>query len=170
MSLADILAKYESPSTAPIGQVEEHFDQVATEARPEDLNKGLAAALRSNATPDFGSTVGSLFARSNPQQRAGVLNQLIQSLGAGGLSGLADGVLGRILGNRGVASTPPSLTPGEASQLAPADVTAIAAHAQSRDESVIDKISSFYSQHPALVKSIGAAGLAILMGQMRSNA
>ena len=30
MSLADILAKYVTPSTAPIGQVEEHFDQVAT--------------------------------------------------------------------------------------------------------------------------------------------
>jgi len=70
---------------------------VAQQASPQDLGAGIAAALRSNATPAFGQSVGSLFSLSSPQQQAGLLNQLIQSIGPGALSGVAGGILGRVL-------------------------------------------------------------------------
>ena len=168
MGLMDILNQYANPSTAPTSNVSDHFDRVAQQAAPEDLGKGIAAALRSDATPAFGQSVGSMFGQSNPQQQAGLLNQLIQSIGPGALSGVAGGVLGRVLGSVMGAGTP-TITPAQASQLTPGDVSAIATHAQSQDDSVVDKIGGFYAEHPTLVKSLGAAAMAIALGHMRSS-
>jgi hypothetical protein len=168
MGLLDILNQYTNPSAAPTGNVVEHFDQVAQQASPQDLGQGIAAALRSDSTPAFGQVVGNLFGQSNPQQQAGVLNQLIQSIGPGALSGVAGGILGRVLGG-GSSGAVPSITPAQASQLSPADVNAIATHAQAQDGSVVDKIGGFYAQHPTLVKSLGAAALAVALGHMRSQ-
>ncbi len=167
MGFMDILKQYADPSSAPVGSVQEHFDQVAQQAPPEDLGRGIAGALKSDATPPFGQTVGNLFNQSNPQQQAGVLNQLIQAIGPGALAGIGGGVLGRILGGAS-PGTVPTITPTQASQLSPADVTAIANHAESQDGSIVDKIGGFYAQHPTLVKSMGAAALAIVLGKMHS--
>jgi hypothetical protein len=171
MSFMDILKQYADPSSAPVGQVGEHFDQVAQQVPPGELGRGIAGALRSDATPPFGETVGNLFNKSNPQQQAGVLNQLIQAIGPGALSGIGGGVLGRILGGaaQGALGTVPTITPAQASQLSPSDVTAIANHAESQDVSIVDKIGGFYAQHPNLVKSMGAAALAIVLGKMHSR-
>lgn len=43
-----------------------------------------------------GSAAVCVFQRSDPQQRAGLLNQILVSLGQQVLSGLAGGVLGRV--------------------------------------------------------------------------
>ena len=169
MGLIDILQQYANPATAPHADVEQHFDEVAQEADPKDLGSGIAAALRSDATPPFGQSVGSLFGRSNPQQQAGVLNQIVQALGSGALSGVAGGILGRILGQSGAGAPPPTITPSQASQLSPDEVTTLATQAHSQDESIIDKMSAFYAEHPTLVKTIGAAGLAIALGHMRQR-
>ena len=114
-------------------RVNEHFDQVAQQSNPQDLGSGVAAAFRSDATPPFGQMIGDLFGHSNPQQRAGILNQLVQSLGTGALSSVAGGVLGRVLGSAGASGTPPTITPEQASQISPADAGAIAAHAEKKD-------------------------------------
>jgi hypothetical protein len=169
MSLMDILNRYADPAQAPHADVEQHFEQAAEQARPEDVGQGVAAALRSDATPPFGQTVGNLFGRSDPQQQAGVLNQLIQSLGSGAFSGMAGSILGKVLGDRGPGEPPPTITPSQASTLSPTDVATIATNAQSQDDSVIDRLGAFYAQHPTLVKSIGAAGLALALGHMRSK-
>ena len=169
MGLMDILNQYADPASAPRGQAEEHFDQAAKEADPAELSRGLSAAFRSDATPPFGQTVGSLFGQSNPQQQAGLLNQIVQGLGSGALSGVAGSILGRVLGNTPAGAAPPTISPSQASQLSPDDVTTLASHAQAQDDSIVDKLSSFYAQHPALVKTIGAAGLAIALGHMRER-
>ena len=171
MGLIDILSQYANAgaASAPPANVEDHFDQAARESDPASLGGGIAAALRSDATPAFGQSVGDMFGKSNPQQQAGVVNQLIQALGSGALSGVAGGILGRILGDTPAGSTP-TVTPAQASQLSPGDVSAIATHARVQDDSVVDKVSSFYAQHPTLVKTLGAAGLAIALGHMRGSA
>ena len=169
MGLMDILNQYANPNPIPTGKTEAHFDEAAKQADPADLSRGLSAAFRSDATPPFGQTMGNLFGQSNPQQQAGMLNQIVQSLGSGALSGVAGSILGRVLGTTPTGASPPTITPSQASQLSPSDVTALATHAQSQDDSIIDKLSSFYSQHPTLVKSIGAAGLAIALGHMRQE-
>ncbi|MBA3898059.1 MAG: hypothetical protein H0X36_13205 [Sphingomonadaceae bacterium] len=166
MGILDILKQYADPSSTPTGNIEDHFRQVAQEADPQDLGKGIASAFRSDATPPFGQMVGSLFGQSNPQQQSGVLNQLIQSIGPGALSGLAGGVLGRVLGSGGLSSM---ITPQQASQLSPNDVSAIAEHAQQHDGSIMDKLGSFYSQHPGLVQTLGTAALGIVMRNMSNR-
>ena len=101
-------------------------------------------------------------------RRAGILNQIIQSVGAGGLASVAGGVLGRVLGG-GAGTAPTTITPEQASQISPADASAIAAHAEKKDPSVMDRAGEFYAQHPQLVKGLGAAALAIALGRMHSG-
>jgi hypothetical protein len=168
MGILDILQQYADPARAPTGRVEEHFDQVAQQASPQDLGNGVAAAFRSDATPPFGQMIGDLFGRSDPQQRAGILNQIIQSVGAGGLASVAGGVLGRVLGGSG-GNAVPTITPEQASQISPADASVIAAHAEKKDPTIMDRAGEFYAQHPDLVKGLGAAALAIALGRMRSS-
>ena len=167
MGLLDVLQQYANPATMPTDKVHEHFDQVAGQASQEQLGNGVAAAFRSDATPPFGQMIGNLFGQSTPEQRAGILNQLVQSLGAGGLSSAAGGVLGRVVG--GTGGDAPTITPEQASQISPADAAAIAEHAQSKDPSILDRAGEFYAQHPQLVKGLGAAALAIVLGRMRSQ-
>jgi hypothetical protein len=168
MGILDILQQYADPARAPTGRVEEHFDQVAQQASPQDLGNGVAAAFRSDATPPFGQMIGDLFGRSDPQQRAGILNQIIQSVGSGGLASVAGGVLGRVLGGSG-GNAVPTITPEQASQISPADASVIAAHAEKKDPTIMDRAGEFYAQHPDLVKGLGAAALAIALGRMRSS-
>lgn len=168
MGLLDILQQYAGNALAPQANVHEHFDQVAPQVSTQDLGNGIADAFRSDATPPFGQMVGSLFNNSNPQQQAGLLNQLVQSLGTGGLSSVAGGMLGGLLGT-GSGSVPASITPEQASQLSPSDVNAIAAHAQKQDPSIVDRVGSFYAEHPMLVKTLGAVALSAVMGSLSSR-
>jgi len=168
MGILDILQQYANPSAVPqSGDVHEHFDEVARQASPQDLGNGVAAAFRSDATPPFGQMIGNLFGQSNPQQRAGILNQLVQVLGSGALSSIAGGALGRVLGGSGNAA--PTITPDQAQQISPADAATIAEHAEKSDPSILDRAGQFYAQHPQLVKGLGAAALAIALGRMHSG-
>ena len=167
MGLVDILQQYANPAAAPTGNVHQHFDQVAQQSSPQDLGNGVAAAFRSDATPPFGQMIGNLFGQSNPQQRAGILNQLVNVLGSGALSQVAGGVLGRVLAGSG--NQTPTITPEQAQQISPADAATIAEHAEKTDPSIMDRAGEFYAQHPQLVKGLGAAALAVVLGRMHSG-
>ena len=170
MGILDILQQYADPAHARPDQVNAHFDQVAQQASPQDLGRGVAEAFRSDATPPFEQMIGSLFSQSNPQQRAGILNQLAPALGGGGGGGLSS-ILGAVLGGAlgGGGSAPAPITPEQASQVSPADVTAMAAQARAKDPSIMERAGQFYAQHPDLVKGLGAAALAIALGKMHSS-
>ncbi|MGF6350736.1 hypothetical protein [Variovorax sp. W2I14] len=143
-----------------------HVGQVITQhASPDAIGAGLAAAMRSDQTPAFGDMVGRLFGQSSPVQQAGVLNQILATLGPAAASMLAGGVLGRLL-----QPGQTQLTPEQASQLSPARVTEIAAHAEEQHAGVIDEVSRFYAQHSGLVKTLGGAVLAIALAKMKENA
>ena len=76
------------------GQVSgQQFDQVAQAVPSNVLADGLAHAFRSDQTPAIGDMVGQLFANSNGQQQAGMLNQIIAALGPAAAGSLAGGVL-----------------------------------------------------------------------------
>ena len=168
MGILDILQQYADPARVQPDQVNAHFDQVAQQASPQDLGRGVAEAFRSDATPPFEQMIGSLFSQSSPEQRAGILNQLVQALGSGALASVAGGVLGRVLGGAGNAQTT-TITPEQASQVSPADAAVIAEHAEKKDPSILDRAGEFYAQHPDLVKGLGAAALAIALGKMHSS-
>jgi hypothetical protein len=163
MGIFDILKQYSIPGVAPTGDVLGHFDSVAHQASPKDLGSSIAAAMRSNATPSFGQTIANLFDQSNPEQKAGVLNEIIQVLGSAGIANAGGSMFSRILG-AGPPSAP--ITPTQAAQVSPADVTAIAVSAQQHDDSIVDRLGSFYAQHPTLVKTLGVAALGAVMSHM----
>jgi hypothetical protein len=168
MGLFDVLKQY-AGSAAPGEDTHAHFDTVAQQASPDSLGSALSSVFRSNATPPFGQTVGGLFDQSNPQQRAGILNQIIQSMGPAAL-GAGGGILAKILGGASPAGgAPPTITPAQASQISPADAAVLATQAEQHNPSIVDAAGSFYAQHPAIVKTLGVAALAMVMNHMHSN-
>jgi hypothetical protein len=169
MGFLDILQQYAHPSPQSETTSAAHFDQVAQEAPPELIGKGVSDAFRSQKTPPFAQMVAELFGRSNGQQQAGLLNQLLRSINPNMLSGLAGGALTRMLGAGGNAANAPatvSVTPEQASQLTPDQVKELAGHAERQDPNIIDRVGDFYGQHPALVKSLGGMALALVLGKM----
>jgi hypothetical protein len=167
MTLLDTLEQYAAPSSAPSGDAFGHFDAVAQQATQRDLGDGIAAAMRSKATPSFGETIGNLFGHSNPKQRAAVLNEIMQSLGPAGMATAGGGILSRILG--GGTGPTSAITPSQAAQVSPADMSIIASHAEQQNGSIVDRLGSFYAQHPTLVKTLGVAALGAVMSHMANR-
>ena len=147
-----------------------HFDQVAQSAPPHVLSEGLADTFRADETPPFGQMVAQLFGNSDPQQRSGLVNQLLGSLGPGVLAAIANGPLRDLLAQSGRAG--PQITPDQATALRPEQVQDIATKAEQANPGIVDRVSQFYSQHPGLVRTLGSAALAIVLAKMaqRNNA
>ena len=164
MGLLDLLKQYTPSGAPPDRDVNGHFDSVSQVADRSQLGSGIAAALRSDATPSFGQTIGNLFGQSNPEQKAGVLNEILQGLGSAGIASAGGGILGRILG-AGVSPAKP-ITATQAAQISPSDMSTIAATAQQHDDSIVDRVGAFYAQHPTLVKTLGVAALGAVMSHM----
>lgn len=145
---------------------DDDLHQVLHNVPQTDLAGGLADAFRSDQTPAFGQMAAQMFGNANPEQRAGLLNTLIAAAGPAVLSQLIPrggnlGLLGGLLG--GGQS---QVTPEMAQQFSPEDVEVLASHTEKHDPSVIDRISDFYSQHPTLVKTIGAAAIGIILSKI----
>ena len=160
MDLQSILAQY-AGMAAPKDNTADHFDTAAGQLPDHVVGQGVADAFRSDQTPAFGSLIGNLFRQSNGEQKAGLLNHLIGSLGPGALSQIAGGgALANVLGG---AKT---ISPEQAQNVSPELVQQMATHAQKADPSIVDRASAFYAQHPTLVKTLGAAALSIVMSKM----
>jgi hypothetical protein len=171
MGIADeigsILKQYQggnTPQPADVSAVNAHFDQVASAVPQTALADGVAHALRSDQTPPLGQVVSSLFSNADGAQKAGMINHLLASIGPAAATTAAGGALASVLGK---GST--TVTPQQAQQLSPATVSQLADHAESADGSVIDKLGSFYAQHPTLVKGLGATALALMMSRMSNR-
>jgi hypothetical protein len=161
MGLMDILQQYTNGASAvEANAARTHFDQVASAAPTEVLGQGVADAFRADSTPSFGSMVGQMFGQSDPQQRAGVLNELLRSVGPGVLAALGGGLLGRL---SNPAASAPQVTPEQAAKVSPEQVQEIAARAEQHNPGVLDQIGSYYAQHPDVVKTLGSAALAIAL-------
>jgi hypothetical protein len=142
------------------GNLEQEFSQVASSAGQGGLASALTHAFNSDQTPPFAQMVGSLFGNSSPDQKAGLLNQLAQSVGPQLMASGALGSLGNLLGSG------QAITPEQASQVDPATVQQAAEHAQRHNPSIVEEASGFYAQHPTLVKGLGAAALGLMMSHL----
>jgi len=164
--LGGLLKQYSSGGAAaaaqPAPDVHAHFDQMAQAAPASVIAEGLSAAFKSDKTPAFGEMLSTLFNNSSGDQKAGMLNQLLSSvnpdtlkqvLGGAGLAGLV-----------GAGST--QLTPDQAQKLSPEVVQQLATHAQQANPSVIDSVSTFYSQHTTLIKTLGGAALTVALSKV----
>ena len=170
MGFLDELLKQVTSGDAPAADVHSAYDQVAQAVPRDALAQGLAHAFNSGQTPPFEQMLSGLFGQSSPDQKAGLLNQIVAALGPGGVTQvLGAGGLG------GLASILSSgnVTPQQAQQIPPETVQALAQQAAKKDPSIVDTAAGFYAQHPTLVKAIGAGALALLMSKIsaaRSNA
>jgi hypothetical protein len=172
--LSGVLQQYSGAGAAPArSNVPDDFEQIAQTAPQSELADGLAAAFRSDETPDFGQMAGQLFSNSTGEQRAGILNTLIRTAGPMILSQVLSRRSGPNSGG-GLSSVIDMLTNGQQTEITPeqADqipteaVEEIAAQAEKNDPSVIDQVSNFYAEHPTLVKTLGAAALTIALSQI----
>jgi hypothetical protein len=151
--------------SASEADVHEAYDQVSTAVPHGTLASGLGHAFRSDATPPFEQMVSGLYDRSDPNQKAGLLNQLLTALGPN-----ASKILGSLgLGGLAGATVGQPVTPQEAEQVNPEAVQTIARQAATKDPTIVDKAAGFYAQHPTLVKAIGAGALAILMSRISQS-
>jgi len=163
MGLLDLLQQYAGtrPDQAT-GNVADHFHEVAQTAPPETIGKGLAAAFRSDQTPPFAQMVSQLFGNANPQQRSGMLNQLLATLGPE-----AAAMLGA--SNLQQGSAGPQITPEQTTQFSAQNVQQLAERAERQNPGIVDTLSGFYAQHPDLVKTLGGAALTIALSKIANN-
>lgn len=160
--LGNILQQYLG-GTANAGRALEDFDQVAQNAPRSSVAQGVTEALRSDQTPPFPQMVSQLFDKSDATQRAGMLNQLLRGLAPGVLSSLGGGALGNLFrGN----DEPAAVTPEQAAQMTPEQVRQIAEDAEKENPGIVERMGDFYAEHPTLVKTIGGAALAIVLGRV----
>jgi hypothetical protein len=145
----------------PAPDVHQHFDEVSQAVPNSTLAEGIAAAFRSDRTPELGQMLGQLFSQSNPDQKAGLLNHLISSINPSILTQAVSGtaLAGLLSGGR------PQVTEAQAQQISTQDVQKLATHAQN-NPSLVDTVSNFYAQHTSLVKTLGGGALAIVLAKI----
>jgi hypothetical protein len=143
MALSDILRDAGGDSVAA------NFDQVAQAASPEALGAGM---------------VGQLFGHSSSSQQAGLLNQILATVGPSVAAALGGGILGRVL-NPGQQQ----VTPEQASRVSPQEVTEIAKHAEQQSPEIIDQVGRFYADHAGLIKTLGGVALTAVLANMRGS-
>lgn len=148
-----------------IEDVEARFDEVARQASPDELGAGVAEALRSDQTPPMGEMVGQLFGRSSPGEQAGMLNQILGSLGPVLAGALGGGALGRIL-----QPGQTEVTPEQAKEISARDVSDIVTTAEKERPEIVEQLGRFYAQHSGLIKTLGSSALLIALAKMRHNA
>lgn len=167
MNVMDILKSYADRPT----DTHQDFDEVARQVPVEALGGGIADAFRSDRTPDFGSMAASLFGGSNPQQRAGLLGQLLRGVAPAVLSGLANGAFGRMLqgGAASAPGAPADLSPTDVAHINADQVREVAQAAEKQDPGVLDRVGAYYAQHPEVFKVLGGAAMAIALGQIATR-
>ena len=140
------------------------FSDIAQNAPSDALAKGLSAAFASDQTPAIGNMVAQLFGQSNGAQQAGMLNQLIATLGPGVMSGLAGGVLGNVM-----RPGQTQITPDQAAQLTPQQVQDVVNHANEVHPGVADQLGQFYAQHRGLINTLGGIAATVAMMKMKDH-
>jgi hypothetical protein len=153
-TMKGVLAQY-GAGTASEANAEADFHQLAQSADAGTLAHGIAAVMRSDQTPPFAQIVSQLFANGSSDQKAGMLKALLSSASPdmqGQLAALLAGAGGASAATAGAAAPPSSDT-----------IASVARRVEQSNPGVVDTMSSFYAQHPALVKTLGSAAMMIAM-------
>ena len=162
-AVTDIVDRYQSGNYGRPNDSTTHEDyQQVVQSAPQDVvANGIAGMFRSNDTPPFPEMISNLFAQSNQNQRAGLLNHLLSAVPPAAIAALPGlSSLGGLLGgNRDAVDN-------VANQLSPDQVRQITTHAEAQDPGIVEKVSGFYAQHPGLMKAVGGMALAVAMKHM----
>jgi hypothetical protein len=162
-AVSDIFQRYSGQgggTTTAQENPHDDFQQVSQAAPPNVVASGISQAFRSNETPPFPEMLANLFTHSDSDQRAGLLNRLLSSVGPGTLTALP-GLAGLSSLMRGG-----NMTPEQANHFSPSQVQQMAAHAEKQNPSVVDEVSSFYAERPQVMKAAGGLALTIALQHM----
>ena len=171
MGLQETLSQVISSVTsgkASDADIHSAYEKIAGDIPQGDLSASIAHVFNSDQTPAFEQMLGGLFKQSNPEQKAGLLTQLLGGLGPNAAQVL--GGTGALAGLTGLLKGGGTVTPQQAQDVSPDTVQVLAQKANQANPSIVDKASQFYAQHPALVKGIGAGALALLMRHISGRA
>jgi hypothetical protein len=127
------------------------YRAIAEVAPPNVMADALTQAFHSDRTPSFPEMVSSLFRNSNPDQKAGLLSNLLGAISPAALASVPG--LSKLSGT--------DVTPRDASRISPEQVQQAAAQAHSENPSIVDRVSGFYAQHPDVVKALGATAITV---------
>lgn len=152
-----------NPSAAS-DEVHAHYDSVAQAVPKDVLAQGLSAAFNSDQTPAFGQMVSNLFQQSSPEQKSGMLKQLLAAAGPAALAKLFPRQ-----GPTALTSRSGEVTPEMASQVSPEAIESLVTETNKQNPSIVDSISGFYAQHPTLVKALGATALTVAMAKISNR-
>jgi hypothetical protein len=161
MGLLDDVKNVVSQYASGSGSAEDvtaQFHQLVGSAEPSALSQGISAALSSRQAPPFAQTVSQLFASGSVDQKAGMLNALLGAATPDMRAKLAAMIPGAAAGG--------PITGTQAASLSSDVVQSVAQQMQQHNPGVIDQMGSFYSQHPALVKTLGTAAMMVAMRKL----
>jgi hypothetical protein len=151
-----------------IKKVEEDFVQVTQQVPTEQVISGLSEAIRSEQTPPFDQMVGQSFEQGDPQQRAGMLNHL--------LDGASPTVVNTLVQNgvpqaalQSIEGQENAVTPELAEQLHPGLVQQVAFDAQQENPDVIDRISNLYAENPDLARTLDGGTLSVALTKIAES-
>jgi hypothetical protein len=162
--LGSLLQQYlEVPAGQSAADAPNHFEQVAQHAPTEVVSQGISDTLRSKDTPPLGQMVSEMFSRANPQQQAGMLNEILGALNPGVLTSLG-GVLGGLASRVGGGHV--QVSPQQVSEVSPQQVQDLANHAEQHSPGIFDRLGDFYAQHPDLVQTLGTAALTVALAKI----
>lgn len=159
-----VLQKYASMGTVQsVQQVEQDFDTISRKAPIEQVSMGLSEAMRSDQTQSFGQMVAQAFEQGEPEQRALMLNQLLQGVSADVLKLLRESSVD--LSAHGVTGDGEKLqlSPEQASQISPEHIEVFADCVEKVNPGIVDIMSFFYVKNPELAKPLGATVLGMAM-------
>jgi hypothetical protein len=145
-------------------QHDQHFNQISQQAPTDLLSKGLSAAFASNQTPAVGSMVSQLFGQSNNLQQAGLLNQLMRTLGPTVLATVAGGALSKMM-----QPGQTQFTPEQAAKVSPQTIEAAVNEAHATNPNVVDHLGDFYAEHKGLVNTLGGIAATIALMKMKDS-
>jgi hypothetical protein len=151
----ELLRQYGGGGT-PTGDAAAHFQQVAESVDSGTLANGIAAAMRSDETPPFAQLVSQLFASGSGTQKSAMLDTLLSAVPPelrAQLSTLIPGL--------GTPATGTAATTAEG--ISPDTIQKLAAHVEQRNAGIVDRMSTLYAQHPALVRTLGSTAMMIAM-------
>lgn len=126
-----------------------HYDQIAQQVPQDQLGTAIGPALSNLDNSELQSRVADSAGQMSPQQKGNLVQSLLGGLGGGGAIG---SILSQLGINQNVANDPQSASPEEVGKLA--------AHAKENNPGLFQKAMSFYSEHPTLVKALGAVAIA----------
>jgi len=164
--LGGILKQYSGATATsnPGPAVAEHFDQVSSAVPASTLAEGVTHALSSSTgAGGLGQTLSKSYTQATGDQKAGILNTLVASVGAT--------TAGRFLGSSATQAlnSGSPLSAQHAQQISPSAVQQLADQAAQNDNSVVNRLGALYAQHPTLVKGLGASAMALVMSRLANR-